>query len=126
MLHTFQHLILWGKFRSLNKRYNGLIEQAKHDRDTAIPQHVEETFWYETAILLEQRRRLHVPQSPPPSRHSRLPAPPVYPKILVAREHQAHPPYLFTQQPPSSLFLIVFTLLGGMSLTTGLLWLVFP
>ena len=126
MLNTVQQLILWGKFRSLNKRYNTLIEQAKGNRDGDPTLLVEETFWYETAILLEKRRRLQTSKASLVSISSHLPPPTVYPKAMVSQGNQADPPYLFNQRPPSAMFIILFTLMGGVAIGTGAVWLLIP
>ena len=123
MLHTFQQLVLWGKFRSLNRRYNSLLEQAKSEGNGLTTIHVEETFWYETAILLEQRRRLQASKAIPSSMPSHLPSPTIFPKRTLAEFPQPHTPYLFTQQPPSGLFILLFSILGSLALGTGAYWL---
>jgi len=126
MLHTIQHIILWGKFRSLNKRYNSLLEQSKSEGAISPSQHIEENFWYETALLLEQQRRL---QHHKTVRHLNSPNFPLstgYPKTMMAAHTTPEGQYFFTQHPPSAIFIVVFSLFNGISLGTGLVWLVAP
>ena len=127
MLHAIQHIILWGKFRSLNKRYNTLLEQAKSEGTINYrTQHMEENFWYETAVLLEQQRRLQRDRSANHSNPLNLRISPGYPKTLIAAHTKSEGQYFFTQHPPSAIFIVLFSLLGGISMGTGLLWLVAP
>ena len=122
-----QRIILWGKFRSLNKRYDTHLKQAKKDgHDPASRQHIEENFWYETALLLEQRRRLQFPKTARDSHSQALPLPRDYPKTLVTTHAQPEGRYLFSQNPPSAVFILIFSLLSSIAMGTGLLWLVAP
>lgn len=126
MLHALQHIILWGKFRSLNKRYHTLIEQAKRERDKAATRHVEENFWYETAVLLEQRRRLQSPNTARNPFHSNPATPTVYPKTRITSRPKTETSYSLPEHPPSTLFMVIFSLLGSIAIGTGILWLVAP
>lgn len=126
MLQALQHFILWGKFRSLNNRYHALIQGATKNRDEVTMQHMEENFWYETALLLERRRQL---QFPKPSSHplrSNLPVSSIYPKTLMTTRTQPATQYFPPQQPPSAIFIVLFSLLSGIATGTGILWLVAP
>ena len=126
MLHAIQHIILWGKFRSLNKRYNTLLEEAKGEDHKSSTQHMEENFWYETAVLLEQQRRLQHNKTAKHSNPLNLPLSTGYPKIMMASYTKPEGQYFFTQQPPSAILIVLFSLLGAISMGTGLLWLVVP
>ena len=119
MRQSLQHFLLWRKLRWLNKRYTALIEQAKHEGDPLFNQHLEEQFWYETAVLLEEKRRLQISKNNPHSCSLPSPKPLVLPKS----------PIPLTNSPlkaPYGLFIVLFSVCSGISLGVGIFWLLVP
>lgn len=121
-----QRVVLRSKFSSLNDHYQALIHSIKGDGKAKSLQEAQEAYWYETACIMEESRKLKLrfPNTtmPQPSL-TEIPKgtqvfenTPLYAQILKTTP----------DRPPSMMGLVILSLLHGISLCAGLLWLIAP
>ena len=59
----FRKISLWWRFKQLNRTHLPLLEKAMAFGNREAVLKLEELYWYQTAILLEERRELQVAQA---------------------------------------------------------------
>jgi len=59
----FRKISLWWRFKQLNRTHLPLLEKAMAFGNPEAVLKLEELYWYQTAILLEERRELRKAQA---------------------------------------------------------------
>ena len=109
-------LELWWKLKNLNWSYRPRLEKAKLNGQEDTFRYLEEKYWYETACLLEERRRLRLRGISPASSFSykintqtfKKPQSPLSPSILPNSKAMSDTSVVW--------WIVPFSLLGGATL----------
>ncbi len=59
----FRKMSLWWRFKQLDRTYQPLLEKALAFGNREAVLKLEELYWYQTAILVEERRELRKAQA---------------------------------------------------------------
>ncbi len=59
----FRKMSLWWRFKQLDRTYQPLLEKALAFKNPEALLKLEEQYWYQTACLLEERRKLRKAQA---------------------------------------------------------------
>ncbi len=114
---------IWLRFHSLNQTYKGLLKKARDrfNRNRTLYLKIQEDYWYETACLLEERRKF-------------LAVKDLFRKTLIQPFVTGTPIHTSSDQrfdqekgdsskPVSLTLIVILFLLSGISVTSGALWL---
>ncbi len=114
------------KLQSLNRQYHSQPPRLQHDDQSNTFQHAQETYWYETACLIEEARKLKISHPttivPEPSltdsgkNSQAFENTSLYKQILKTT----------LNQPPTVIPIIILSFLHGISICAGILWLLAP
>lgn len=124
---VLRRIALRSKFLSLNQQYQVRIHSLKHKGKASSLQDAQETYWYETACLMEESRKLKLrfPNIVTPQ----LSLTNISSKVLQAQERES----LYAQiqkttanHPPSMMTILLLSLLHGISIGIGIFWLIAP
>ena len=121
-----KRIALRSKFLSLNQQYQVRIQSLKHRGQASSLQDAQETYWYETACLMEESRKLKL-------RFPNIVTPQLSltnaSKVLRAHERQflyARIQKATVNRPPSMITILLLSLLHGISIGAGIFWLITP
>lgn len=126
MTFVLKKIALRSRFFSLNHQFQALMHSLKHKDKAKSLKEAQEAYWYETACLLEESRRLKLrfpnPFSPRASftnffkGSQTFEEKPLYAQILTNSLNQT----------PSIISIVILSLLHGISIVIGIFWLIFP
>jgi len=119
-------IALRSKLLSLNQQYQALIHSIKGDGKANSFQVAQEAYWYDTACLMEESRKLKLrfPNTVIPQ--SSLTDTSKTTQILENRPLYAQILSPTFNRPPSVIPIVILSLLHGISIAAGILWLVAP
>jgi len=122
---AIQRARLRSKLQSLNRQYHFLFSPLQHEGQSSTSQDAQEAYWYETACLIEESRKLKLscPTTvvPEPS----LTETDSSKNSQVLENSSLYAQILKTtlDRPPTVIPIIILSFLHGISICAGILWL---